>query len=436
MRILPNEFWRPPRTLVFLIFASLGCTVAAAADFTLTGFATVGYAVSDQNFQYLRYIDNHGTLKADSLIGVQGEVRFNPQWGATVQAVASAPRTRDDGYEAQVRWAFVSYRPNNEWLFRAGRLRPPFQINSQNAEVGVTYDQARLPVEVYSLSPVYDVDGGAITKTWTLENAEINLDAYWGKTDIKFRLPFQRDPSARTSPAVSSFIFPEQYFPEKITFMGLVLSHASGPLFLRGGVHRATLKPDGQLSYVETFAPAPFPAPPPFGGTFYTPANLLDKINVTVLTFSSEWHSGDWRITGEYGQRIMKDTKIGVDSKSGYVTVARAIGKWTPYVTYARLVSGSDTRKLYQDVNATPVPLGAQGPPLFLPADFHRILADQISVYDQYSTMLGASYSFSATSKLKFEWMRTKVGLASALVDGDVHNQSFNVFSLSYSVAF
>jgi hypothetical protein len=46
------------------------------------------------------------------------------------------------------------------------------------------------------------------------------------------------------------------------------------------------------------------------------------------------------------------------------------------------------------------------------------------------------SYSFSATSKLKFEWMRTKVGLASSLVDGEVHDKSFNVFSASYSVAF
>ena len=55
---------------------------------------------------------------------------------------------------------------------------------------------------------------------------------------------------------------------------------------------------------------------------------------------------------------------------------------------------------------------------------------------DQYSTMLGASYNLSLTSKLKFEWMRTHVGLASVLVDGDVHKKSFNVFSMSYNFAF
>ena len=382
----------------------------------------------------MRYIDNDGTLKADSLVGLQLEARFSSQWGATMQAVASAPIERDEGIEGRLRWAFVSFRPDNEWLLRVGRLRPPVFINTQNSEVGVTYDQARLPVEVYSLSPVYDIDGGAVTKTWTLENSEINVDAYWGRTNIAVRLPFQRDPSARTSPRLAPFVTPQSYFPEKITFKGLVLSHTAGGLFLRGGVHHAKLKFESPIP--ETFVPTEFPAPPPFGGTVYVPVNFKDKIDVTVLTFGADWRSGNWRVTAEYGQRIVNDTKLGVDSKSGYVSVARDIGRWTPYVTHARLLSGSETRQLYKDLNATPVPPGAQGPPLFLPANFHRILADQSFVYDQYSTMLGASYKISSTSKVKLEWMQTRVGLRSVLVDGDVHNKRFNVFSLSYSVVF
>jgi len=229
LRILPNEFWRSPRTLMFLIFASLGCTVAAAADFTLTGFATAGYAVSDQDFKYLRYINDRGTLKADSLVGFQGEARFNSQWGATLQAVASAPRTRDNGEEAKIRWAFISFRPDNDWLLRVGRVRPPFFIHSQNAEVGVTYDQARLPQEIYSLSPIYDFDGGAITKTWSLANSETSLDAYWGQTDLKFRL-FSRDAAQ------------PMYVSEKVRAQGLILSHTTGSLLLRGGANRANIE--------------------------------------------------------------------------------------------------------------------------------------------------------------------------------------------------
>ena len=409
------------------MLALLGWSDVIAADYSLTGFGTIGYAVSNQQFSYLRYIDRRGTLKADSLVGLQGEAQFDPQWGATVQVVASAPRTRDEGAEAQVRWAFVSYRPNNEWLLRVGRLRSPFLINTQNAEVGVTYDHARLPTEVYSLTPVYDLDGGAFSRAWIGAESETNIDGYIGTTKIKYRIPIQRDPTLT--------IFPVRYVPEKVNFMGVVVTHSSGPLLLRGGVHRGTVTPD-QLVLVDGFNPTPFPAPFPFGGTLYTPGNAIKKFDLTILTLGADWHSGDWRISGEYGQRIIKDTPILVGSKSASATVARKMGKWTPYITYARLLSAPETRKIYQDVNATPVPLGAQGPPLFLPATYHQTLADRISVFDQYSTMLGASYNLSATSKIKFEWMRTHVGLASVLLDGDVHNKSFNVFSMSYNFAF
>ena len=414
---------RQLHTRLFCALISLCSTGVSAVDFNVSGFGTLGYAASDQDFRYLRFIDKGGTLKTDTLFGVQAEAQFNPQWSATVQAVASASLDSDKGQEVNVRWAFVSFRPDNDWLLRVGRLRPPFFIHSQNAEVGVTYDQVRLPAEVYNLSPIYDFDGGSVTKTWALENAELNLDAYWGKSDTAQRF-FQRDARLVNYEAV------------KVESSGLILSYTTDALLLRGGAHLGNVERKNGQPFVDTFSPTPIPAPPPFGGTLYQPSGSPLKIGFTVLTLGGDWRIGDWRITGEYGQRIITDTKIGAGSKSAYVTVARQIGKWTPYMTQARLLSDSDTRELYQAVNGTPVPLAVQGPPQPLPANLHRILADNIIVYDQYSTMLGASYSFSPTSKAKFEWMRTRIGLASSLVDGDIRNRQTNVFSVSYSVAF
>ena len=406
------------------IIALFGSRIAFCIDVNITGFGTVGYAISDHDFKYLRYIDDRGTLKVDSIAGIQTEIQFDPQWGATVQGVASAPRTRDNGYEAKIRWAFLSYRPSNDWLLRAGRVRPPVFFNTQNAEVGVTYDAARLPAEVYSLSPVYDFDGGAVTKTWALGASELNLDVYSGNSDLKLRL-FQRDANKA------------EFIPTRVNVTGIGLSHNSDALSVRGSAHKARAK-FGSMRPAETLVPTtPFsPIPPPLGGTLYVPFNLMSEIDLTVLTLGVDMYLGSWRITAEYGQRIVTDTDLGLDSKSGYVTITRKFGKLSPYATYARLLSGSETRDVYQAVNPAPVPLLAQGAPLFLPANYHRILVDQGYVFDQYSTMLGTSYSFSATSKVKLEWMRTKVGLASSLVDGDVHNKHFNVFSVSYSFAF
>ena len=193
LRVCRSAFRPALRTLASLALCLFATGTVLAADYSLTGFGTIGYAVSDQTAPYLRYIDKGGTFRADSLVGLQGEAQFDPQWGATVQIVASAPRYKEDGLATQVRWAFASYRPNNEWLFRVGRLRPPVLNNTQNAEVGMTYDQARLPAEVYSLSPVYDIDGGAFTRTWTNERSDVSLDGYLGQSKVKQRTPFQPD---------------------------------------------------------------------------------------------------------------------------------------------------------------------------------------------------------------------------------------------------
>lgn len=422
--------WLSLRVLLACTCTLITSQQALAVDFALTGFGTVGYAISDEKFRYLRYIDDDGTFKVDSLVGVQMEAQFSPQWGATLQVVASAPRSRDEGIEAKVRWAFLSYRPDNDWLLRVGRLRPPFLVHTQNAEVGVTYDQARLPVEFYSISPVYDVDGAAVTKTWALDDAEINVDAYGGTSNVHNRLTSERHPGGRRAVGLGF----DPYASSRIAFAGVVVSHSTKTLLLRAGVHRARVKFDQQLP--RTFEPTQIPGPVPFGGIRWGIESELDKFHINVLTLGVDWRVGDWRVTGEYGRRDVKDAEITVDSHSGYVTLARAVGSWTPYLTHARLLSGSTERKLYDQVNSTPVPLAVQGPPFFLPASFHRTVADTFLVFDQYSNMLGVSYGFSATSKLKFEWMQTKIGLRSTFVDGDVQDRRFNVFTLAYSFAF
>jgi hypothetical protein len=421
---MPFASWPRFVPRIFSMIAILGCPTAFAVDFTLAGFATLGYAVSDADFTYLRYIDERGTLKTDSLLGLQAEVWLSPEWSGTVQAVMSAPRNRDSGMDVELRWAFVSFRPTNDWLIRLGRIRPPVFLNTQNAEVGVTYDQLRLPVEVYSLSTLYDADGAAVNKTWTTPaGAEVNAEAYWGKREISYRLHPRSDT-------------PVRFFPERITAMGVVLSYLYGPLMLRGGVHRAKAKAQGSDEFPRGYESIPIDAPPPIGGVVRIPSDSVREIDFNVLTLGIEWRPDPWRITAEYGQRHAPDSNLALEDKGVYVTVARKLNHWTPYVTYARLLSEGALRANYREISATPVPVAAQGPPFFLPENFHRRFAQGIATFDQYSIMIGASYSFSATSKLKMEWMRTKVGLVSNFIDGEAHNTSFNVFSIAYSIGF
>ena len=46
------------------------------------------------------------------------------------------------------------------------------------------------------------------------------------------------------------------------------------------------------------------------------PGNTIDKIDISVVTVGAEWHIKEWTIGGEYGQRTIRDTQMGVGSKS------------------------------------------------------------------------------------------------------------------------
>ena len=69
--------------MLFVAIVAWAPGLGLAVDFALTGFGTIGFAIADQDLRYLRFIDNDGTFKTDSIVGVQIEARFSNEWGAT-----------------------------------------------------------------------------------------------------------------------------------------------------------------------------------------------------------------------------------------------------------------------------------------------------------------------------------------------------------------
>jgi len=55
---------------------SMSALTAMAADFSWSGFGTIGYARSDQHHAYERVIDDQGTFKRDSVFGLQYNFSF------------------------------------------------------------------------------------------------------------------------------------------------------------------------------------------------------------------------------------------------------------------------------------------------------------------------------------------------------------------------
>ncbi len=422
-------------TLLFVGFIGLP---AIAADVSLSGFGTLGYARSNQQFSYDRFISDSGTFRRDSIIGLQADAQFGNGVGATIQ-VKGAPSSNDDEkYRASVSWAFASYRPSNEWLIRAGRQRIPLYLHSQNYDVGATYDFARLASEMYSIAPGNEFDGISVSKVWNLASGDLTLDGYWGTTKVDGRFWFRDGiPMIQSAGAVFRQI--------SLKGKGLVGSYRVREDLYRLGLHRS----EGSRSDGGSF-PATYPFVLLFPGVGYYQVDSsipgpgipsVRKISNSIVTVGVDlmFDSG-LRVVAEFARTFVDTPTVQIANAStrGYASVLKGFDRWTPYVTYAFLRSDPAQRRLYSSVDGNSVPTVVPGATLINASQ--RAGADGMLTFDQRSLAIGTAYALTPTSKLKAELMHVRIGEVSSLVDAppgsNIRNKSINVISLSYSVVF
>jgi hypothetical protein len=427
----------PMLSAVLATLLLLAAPAARAVDLSVSGFATLGYSRSDQPYAYQRFIDNSGTFKRDSVAGIQLDAGLGRGFGATLQLKAAPATASDDHYEGTIAWAFLSYRPSNDWLFRAGKQRIPLYLYSESYDVGVTYDFARLPIEMYSIAPSNDATGLSFSKSWAMSNGDVSLDGYWGRSSNDFRVWLRDDipPVQRSGAQFVRFDFENGG--------GLVVSYKAPDRTLRIGLHRAKVRRhDGQ----------PLPTGYPFvtvapGVGYYQVDPALpgpgvpsaDSVTNTTLTLGAELAlPAGLRGVGEFARSVVPHSLFAPQGNRGYVALLRPSGFWTPYLSYAFLRSAPGTLDIYRRINFNRLPDAIPGAAQLNAAQ--RAGAEQIFAYDQHSWALGTSYAFSPKSKLKAEVMRTRIGATSKLADAppgsDIANQGINVVSFSYNLVF
>ncbi len=427
--------WAGPCLAGALVLATLP---AAALDLSVSGFGTLGYARSDQAFNYQRFINNGGTFRRDSVAGLQVDARFADKFGATVQVTEAPASDNDSHYRGVVSWAFLSYRPSDDWFFRVGKQRTPFYLYSQSYDVGVTYDFARLPTEMYSISPSNNFNGILASKNWSLASGDLSLDGYLGKSKFDGRFWLRDGIPGGQGPGAAFRAFE---FKGGIVALSYKRSEDTYRMAVVRGVGRVQ---DG----------APIPSSYPFvsllpGIGYYQVDPSLPGPGVgttsafhnTIITLGADVSlDSGFRVIGEFARTYLNQSNVDFANASsrGYVSLLKNVGKWTPYVSYAFLRSESAQINLYNSVNNNTVPGFIPGAALINASQ--RVGADGMLTYDQSSWALGTSYSFSASSKLKGEWMRTRIGQVSSLVDAapgsNIRNQHINVLSLSYNFVF
>ncbi len=428
------------KKIIVWTFTAVSCLTAVtaiAADVSLSGFGTVGYTVSDQDFNYQRYVNKHGTFYRDSVMGAQVDVKLNNEFSLTVQGKIAPSMSNDTGVDPTLSWAFLSWRPTNDWLVRAGRLRIPLYLKSETVDVGTTYDFARLPAEVYTTSQTNDADGIIVSKTWNTESNEWVLDGFFGTAKTDYRYFLREGMPSLGMPAGATF------GTSRMTGGGLALNLHRGDDIYRACVFKANLRSTDGVSVPETY---PFVDVMP-GVGYYQVSNQLpgsgvpstNEIHAMAYSLGADVGVGfDFRVTGEYVLRKISNTDISSSSQSAYLAVLRPIEAWTPYASVAWIKSLDGTLNLYNKANNSSVPNAIPNAALINASQ--RAGADAIAAYDQFTLAIGTSYRVSPTSKVKAEWARTQTGDVSSFVDapsgGETGHKVINVFSLSYNFVF
>lgn len=436
---------RPPRLRALrlalpLALAAAGAgNTASAQELSWSAYGTLGFSRSDRHFTYQRFITDEGSFKRDTRLGLQADLRLSPQWWATAQVKLEPARRSDSAWELTTAWAFIGWRPSDDWLLRLGRLRLPMYLHSESMDVGTTHDMARLPGEMYSIVPTPDFDGAYVSRSWSLDDQgqrEVTADLYGGSASTVARF-WRRDGLPPLLPAGASFE------PVRLDVRGLAVTLRQPDLLVRSSLSRAVIRSiNSQVAVRYPFVPLG-----PGLGYYQVDENLpgpgiprVRQVRNTIFSLGAEASLGPgWRISGEFVRNLQHDTAFGADTSAAYVALFRQVDAFTPYVSLAGQRARQGSFDWYDRLTANPLPEQIPGAAQINAAQ--RVAAESYWVTSQHSLALGSSYALSPQVKLKAEWLHTRIGRVSRLVDAPAgeptpRRTGVNVLSVNLNFAY
>jgi len=287
------------KTLAGVAAALLSGAASAETRFgehvTLTGFGTIGAAVTDTDdaqfrstLQQARGADKTADFGVDSRLGLQANGRFNDIFSMTGQL----PVSRRIAKSASLEWLYGEAKVTAGFTAKLGRMVLPTFMISDSRSVGYAAHWLRAPQEVYLVYPASSFDGGQVTYQRGL-----------GPVTLTARLSAGRAKS-------TIFFSGAQGQVELDGIRSVNLQVETGPWQARLGYTTADAETRG------------LPLPP-----------LTDKFTGAGL----QYDDGHAIVLSEFVTRRQDSARGGLlDSESWYLSAGWRFGKFTPYVTQSR----------------------------------------------------------------------------------------------------
>lgn len=289
--------------------------------FVLSGFGTLGLARSDSDdAEYVRDLSQPRGLtkrwsaKIDSVLGLQGNLKLDPQTEAVVQIIS---RYRHDGsHNPEVSWAFLRHDFAPDFQARIGRLGTEFYMLADSRLIGYANTTVRPPPDFYGPLVFSHFDGIDATASTRLGPGLLRAKLYGGRSPEFSPVP----PSAT-------------WDMRGARLAGGYLDYLSGPWQLRLG-HGTARFADNELPLDLLIAPLFAPLPAPDITALYPELSTRRK-TARFDSLGSVYDRGPLRVQAMLG-RITHESAAYEDSRAGFVIASCRMGRFTPYLGYAQ----------------------------------------------------------------------------------------------------
>ncbi len=386
-----------------------------APQFSFGGFGTLGvvHSSEDQADFTSTILKPNGagythiwSADVDSLIGGQVTANFGSQLSAVLQVIVE--QNYDNSYQPHVEWANVQYQLTPNFSVRAGRTVLPTFLLSDTRKVAYTYPWVRPPVEVYRLVPVTNIDG--VDTRYRLHAGGImnSVQANYGSANIKL-------PGGATIKGKQAWS------------LSYTAEYHDAILHLAYQSARVTLESDSVKPLFDGFRQ--------FG-----PAGiaLADKYNLDskpfhALTVGVAYNPGQWFVMTEWGHT--ESSSLYGSGTGWYVSGGYRLGKFTPYLTYARATTDNLSDP---GLNLSTIPPSLAGTAAGLNAGLNLLLSTKVA---QHTLSIGGRWDFMPNAALKLQYDHTDIGTGSSgvlinLQPGFKPGGTVNLFSATIDFVF
>lgn len=168
---------------IILVSCCLLVTSAVKADIKFNGFGSVRGTYVDTDSIQRPFADlpesNELSFKDESVFGLQAKTDLGEGLTATIQFTAEGK----DDFDVEARWAYVSYKIDNNFQVSAGKFANPIFYQSEYEIVGYAHNFGRLPKSVYFGFDFNTVEGVALDTHHRFGEYSISTKWLYGNWD-------------------------------------------------------------------------------------------------------------------------------------------------------------------------------------------------------------------------------------------------------------